>query len=356
MQRADLADIMIGAAEGILMADAGGKILFANPAAASMFGYGEGELVGISIDELVPDALREVHAKHRSDDWAEPARRPARVASGLLGRRKDGTPAAIEVTLNAVERDGGAAVVAFVRDVTQQRRVEDDIRAYQERVQRMSFEALVTQEQERRRIAIDLHDRLGQALALAQIKLTSVRLDLAGEPRSHVDGAVELLEQAITDTRSLIFELSPPVLYDLGIQAALAWLAEDLEKRHGIKVEVSDDGADKPLDDAAKGVVFRAVRELLLNVLKHAQSAEARVTLRRADSQFHINVEDRGVGFELGTSADVPSREGFGLLSVREQITCLGGNLTVESSPGRGTIASLRIPLQAASLSPEQGG
>jgi two-component system CheB/CheR fusion protein len=354
LERAELADILIGAAEGIFMTDAQAKISFANPAAGAIFGYESAELVGMSIDELVPSELREAHAKHRAAYWHAPTPRPMRPGSGLLGRRKDGTPVAIEVTLDTVFRDGGPVVVAFVRDVTKQRKVEHDIRAYQERLQRMSFEAVVTEERERRRIAIDLHDRLGQALALAQIKLTAVRGDLAGEQRSSVDGAVALLEQAISDARGLIFELSPPVLYDLGLKAALSWLAEDLEKRHGIKIEVTDDGADKPLDDAAKGVVFRAVRELLMNVLKHAQSAEAKVSLRLTDGQFRIDVEDGGVGFELGTPAEASSRQGFGLLSVREQIARLGGDLSVQSSPGRGTLASVRVPLQASALRQER--
>jgi two-component system, chemotaxis family, CheB/CheR fusion protein len=348
MQRAELADIMIGAADGILMADARAQILFANPAASAIFGYENAELVGLSIDVLVPQELRALHAEHRAKYWAAPSPRPMRPGSDLLGRRKDGTPVAIEVTLNSVVREGGPVVVAFVRDVTKQRKVEHDIRAYQERLQRMSFEAVVTEERERRRIAIELHDRLGQALALAQIKLTSVRRELVGESRSTVDGAVELLEQAIGDARGLIFELSPPVLYDLGLEAALGWLAEDLDKRHGLKVEIGDDGADKPLDDAAKGVVFRAVRELLMNVLKHAQSREAKVALRLTDGQVHIDVEDRGVGFELGAPSEAPSRRGFGLLSVREQIARLGGQLVVQSASGRGTLASVRVPLQAS--------
>jgi len=218
-----------------------------------------------------------------------------------------------------------------VRDVTKQRQVEVDIRAYQERLQSMSFDAVVTEEQERRRIAIDLHDRLGQALALAQIKLTSVRGELVGDIRSQVDGAVGLLEQAIADARGLIFELSPPILYDLGLKAALGWLADDLEKRHGLKVEVNDDGEDKPLDDAAKAVIFRAVRELLMNVLKHAQSTEAKVSLHLSEGQVRIDVEDRGVGFELGASAGASGGQGFGLLSVREQIARLGGQLLLAS-------------------------
>lgn len=347
-QRAELADIMIGAAEGILMVDADGRILFANPAANVIFGYDGAELVGGSIDLLVPDALREGHAKHRAAYWAAPSPRLMGAGAETQGRRKDGTLVAIEVSLNAVVREGGAAVVAFVRDVTMQRKVESDIRAYQERLQRMSFDAVVTEEQERRRIAIELHDRLGQALALAQIKLTSVRSELAGDVRGSVDGAVDLLEQAIRDAQGLIFELSPPILYDLGLKAALGWLAEDLERRHGIKVNVSDDGADKPLDDAAKAVVFRAVRELLINVLKHAESPEAKVSLRRAGDHFQIDVEDHGVGFELGTAADVPVGRGFGLLSVREQISRLGGELLVRSSRGHGTLASVRVPLRTS--------
>jgi signal transduction histidine kinase len=135
-------------------------------------------------------------------------------------------------------------------------------------------------------------------------------------------------------------------LYDLGLKEALGWLAEDLEKRHGIKIEVRDDGADKPLDDAAKAVVFRAVRELLMNVLKHAKSAAAKVSLRRAEGHYLIDVEDQGIGFDLGSTKEPPDRQGFGLLSVREQISRLGGDVTLESCLGSGTVASVRVPLQ----------
>jgi two-component system, chemotaxis family, CheB/CheR fusion protein len=351
LQRAELADIMIGAAEGILLADSTSRIVFANPAACTIFGYEAAELIGTTIDVLVPTAHRSAHAAHRAAYLAAPSPRAMQPGAGLMGQRKDGSPVAIEVTLNAVVRDGGTVVVAFVREVTKQRKVEADIQAYQERLQRMSFEAVVTEERERRRIAIDLHDRLGQALALAQIKLTSVRGDLAGEVRGTVDGAVELLEQAISDARGLMFELSPPVLYDLGLKAALGWLAEDLDARYGMKVEVSDDEADKPLDDAAKGVVFRAVRELLMNVLKHSQTTAAEVALSRTGGMCRIDVKDGGVGFE--SSPAEPPRAGFGLLSVREQISRLGGELTVQSSPHRGTVASVQVPLQTATSSPD---
>ena len=321
-------DALTCAAEGVLMVDAGGKILFANPASASLFGYDIGELTALSVDRLLPGPLREIQANSR------------------VGRRKDDTEFPIEVSLSTMTREGSSVVVAFVTDVTERRKAEGEIRVYQDRLQSMAFDAAVTEERERRRLAIELHDWIGQDLALAKIKLTPLRGELAGEARKAVDGAIALLDKAIDDSRTLVFELSPPVLYDLGLKEALAWLAEDLEKRHGVRIEVTDDGADKPLEDAAKAIVFRAVRELVMNVLKHAKTPSARVSLRRADGQFQIDVEDRGVGFDPDAPSHRGSHGGFGLLSVREQITRLGGTLKVESAPQQGTRVSVRVPLQ----------
>jgi PAS domain S-box-containing protein len=254
--------------------------------------------------------------------------------------------------LNARRIEKTELLLLAFEDVTLVEHAEKKIQAYQEELHRMSFEAAVTEERERRRIATELHDRMGQALALAEIKLTSVRGELTGEARSAVDGAVELLEQAIGDARTLIFDLSPPILYDLGLGEALAWLAEDLEKRHGIKVEVTDDGASKPLDDAAKGVVFRAVRELLMNVLKHAKAPAAKVSLTRTDNHCRIEVEDRGAGFDPDVAIEPGTVGGFGLLSVRAQVTRLGGILDVKSAPGRGTLVSIHVPLGSSAPPP----
>jgi two-component system CheB/CheR fusion protein len=348
-QRAELGfrDALNTAAEGVLMVDSSGGILFANPAAGRLFGYEPGVLAGLSVDLLLPGRLRDLHAKHRAEYLAAPSGRPMGRDRDLVGRRRDETEFPIEVSLGTMTRDGHPVVVAFVTDVTQRRRAEEEIHAYQVRLQHMAFDAAVTEERERRRLAIELHDWIGQDLALAKIKLTPLRGELAGEPRKAVDGAVELLEKAIDDSRTLVFELSPPVLYDLGLKEALAWLAEDVEKRHGLQIEVTDDGADKPLDDAAKAVVFRAVRELVMNVLKHAKAPAAKVSLRRADDHVQIDVEDRGVGFDPDTPSDQASRGGFGLLSVREQVGRLGGTLKIESAPRQGTRVSVRVPLRA---------
>jgi PAS domain S-box-containing protein len=329
------------------MFDPTGRVLFANPAAAQLFGFEREELTGLSVDSLVPERLREIHASHRADYLAAPSSRPMGRGRDLVGRRKDGSEFPIEVVLSTMTREDALVVVAFVTDVTQRRTAERQIGAYQDRLRRMAFDAALTEERERRRIAIELHDGIGHALALAQIKLTSVRGDLVGPSQGAVEGAVKLLEQAIADQRTLIFDLSPPVLYDLGLKEALAWLAEDVEKRHGVQIEVVDDGADKPLDDVAKAVVFRGVRELIMNVLKHAKARAAKVSLRRADDHLEIDVEDRGVGFDPDAPPDRATEGGFGLLSVREQITSLGGTLKINSAPQQGTCASVCVPLQA---------
>ena len=354
--RADLSfrDALTSAGEGVLMVDHTGRVLFANPAAARVFGFEGEELTDMSVDLLLPERFRDIHAGRRAEYLAAPSSRQMGRNRDFVGRRKDGSEFPIEVALSTMTREDGPVVVAFVTDVTERRGAERQIRAYQDRLRRMAFDAVLTEQRERRRIAIELHDRIGHALALAQIKLTSFRPDLAGASRAAVDGAVELLEQAIADQHTLIFDLSPPVLYDLGLKEALAWLAEDVEKRHGVQIEVVDDGADKPLDDAAKAVVFRAVRELIMNVLKHAK-APARASLRRADDHLEVEVEDYGVGFDPDAPTDRPSGGGFGLLSVGEQISSLGGTLTIESAPQRGTRVSVRVPLQASEARRSQG-
>lgn len=220
----------------------------------------------------------------------------------------------------------------------------------------MAFDAAVAAERERRRIATDLHDRIGQTPSLAQIKLTAVRDVVTGDPRAIVDEGIALIAQTIADTRTLVFDLSPPVLYDLGLHAALSWLAEDVEMRHGMHVELLDDSSDKPLDDMAAALVFRAVRELLMNVFKHARSTTATVSLRRAANRLEVSVEDRGVGFALDDLAQHSPGAGFGLFSVREQISRLGGDVDIASTPGRGTLVRIRVPIRTTappSLAPQ---
>lgn len=333
------------------MVDPAGRIVFANSAAASLFGYSRDELTGLSVDRLLPPGLEQMHAGYRNAYLAAPSPRAMGRDRDLVGRRKDNTEFPIEVSLSTILQHKTPIVVAFVTDVSERRRADTEIRAYQDRLQRMAFDAAVTEGNERRRLAIELHDGVVQDLALVKIKLSPLRIALLGDQQTAVNVAVDLLEEAIERSRTLVFELSPPVLYDLGLRQALDWLAEDIAKRHSVTIEVRDDGVFKPLSDATKGVLFRAVRELLVNVLKHARAPSARVSLSRIDHDIQIDVQDRGVGFDPDkASKGNPDR--FGLLSVREQIGGLGGRIKIQSGIGMGTLIRLRVPLQSSTMPP----
>ncbi len=343
-------DVLTTAAQAVLMVDAGGQIVFANDAAERTFGFARGELLGVAIDALVPLSSRSAHTMLRAGYLRDASTRLMGPGRNLKGRKKCGEEFPVEASLGAIGDPDRPLVVAFIEDLTSRHQSEAVIRDYQARLQTMAFDAAVVEEQERRRIAVDLHDRIAQSLALAQMKLSAANLTLSAASRPELDMAIALLEQCGADARSLMFDLSPPVLYDLGLKQALSWLAEDFEKRHGIHVELETDEQEQPLDDTTAALLFRAVRELLMNVVKHARTPAARVSLSWADRHVDVAVEDDGVGF--ASSGPGESRQGFGLFSVREQLGRLGGVVEVDSAPGTGTRIRLRVPFEPPTRKP----
>ncbi|MEO6603205.1 MAG: PAS domain S-box protein, partial [Polyangiaceae bacterium] len=329
----------------VLTVDSFGSVLFANDAACKLFGFDPGSLVGTPVDQLVPERRREGHAARRSEYLAAASPRPMGRGRQIHGRKRDGTEFPLEVALSPMASNGQPLVVCFITDLTDREKLEQEkIRGYQEKLQQMAFEAARVEQRERRRIAVDLHDHIGQALALAKIKLEATLEALGSEPRRVVDEVVQLVAQSIVDTRSLTFELSPPILYDLGLKPALSWLVEDVEKRCGISIELETDDDPVPLDDERAALVFRAVRELLMNVFKHAKSPTAKVVLQRHGPDVVIGVQDQGVGFDV-TTLTSQGPQGFGLFSLREQIGRLGGTVEIASDARVGTSVSLRVPI-----------
>ena len=220
--------------------------------------------------------------------------------------------------------------------------------SYQEQLRALAAQLSLTEERERRTIAADLHDHIGQTLATAKIKLGA--LAGAKTPESWQRGAEEingLIDDAIRYTRSLTFELSSPILYELGLEPALQALAERTQEKHGLSVEVAGDGGSQPMDEEVKIVLFKAVRELLMNVVKHARARRARIVLRRVAAGVEIVVEDDGVGFAALAAATASVESGgFGLFSIREGLRHCGGEFAIRRIGDRGTRATLKAPLQ----------
>lgn len=334
---------MLGAAsEAILIANGNGLITYANEMAARTFAYPLEELTGLSIERLVPEERRD----EKYDNFSPSSQGVMSGNREVRGRRKDGTLFPAEVGLSVMEGEQGPLVVAFVSDVTARHEAEARISAYKKNLQEMAFDAALVEERSRRKLAADLHDNIGQTLALAQIRLKAAqsRLETGGAAKDLGEG-IKLIGVALTDTRELTFELSPPVLYDLGLPAAVSWLGEQLEAQHGLHVEVEADVPFGKLEDETAGLLFRAVREMLTNVVKHAKTSKASVSVHRIDGSLQVVVADEGTGFDSNRLKSYEAAKGFGLFSVREQITRLGGTFEAVSSPAAGTRITLQIPL-----------
>jgi signal transduction histidine kinase len=208
----------------------------------------------------------------------------------------------------------------------------------------LTLASQLSEERERRRLADDLHDGIGQTLSVALLELKT-----AARAVTHpaLTRAMSLLERACGEARTLLYELSPPILYDLGLLAALDWLVEDVRERWGLQVTLEDDGCAKPLTTDASVIVFRAVRELLGNVRKHSGAASAIVSLRCAGNELLVTVTDSGCGFDPAARTG----SGYGSFSLRQRLGALGGSVELSSAPGRGTHVRLRVPLELSSCS-----
>lgn len=315
-----------------LTLDLEGRIVSANRAAATLLGVGDSRLLGEKLSTFV--------APHDQDSWYFERRALAR----------DGRRRSFEVEL--ARADGGAVQAQLVGsaqadetgapgtlqlallDVTELRQAERALRA-------AVSQAVLAEQQERRRLAADLHDDAGQLLSLASLKLRALRSEPDAPREAEAREIEELLGEVRARISSLSFQLSPPLLYDVGLSAAAEWLVEDLKRRYGLTVVLTDDAhLAGELDETTRVLLFRALRELLMNVAKHASVAKARVHMMREGERVRIEVEDAGIGFDPAVEA-----HGFGLLAMRERVRHLGGSIEIRSVVGEGTRVVICVPL-----------
>jgi PAS domain S-box-containing protein len=330
------------AADAVFWAGPDARLIYVNDRACQRLGYSREELLSMTAHDISPRLPREAWADH----WQESKRCGSRVYESVH-RTKDGRLIPVEMAINYLEIGGREFLHGCAHDLTARKQAEEQLRAYQEQLRLLASELARSEELERRRIASDLHDHVGQILALAQNKLEAMEQS-ARRPaaRRDLEEVRRLVEDAVQKTRSLTFDLSPPILYELGLEPALAWLAEEFERRHGLPCRFEGDEQPKPLRDDLRGVLFRAACEALLNVFKHARARNVSMTVHCSEGEVRITVEDDGAGFDA--AADLPhpgGRRGFGLFNIRERLSHLGGRLEVRSEPGQGTRIVLAGPL-----------
>ena len=228
----------------------------------------------------------------------------------------------------------------------------NELRCSHERLRALASELTLTEQRERRKLATDLHDYLAQLVVASRINLSQTILRSRDpELSASLTKIDQMLDQALTYTRSLVAELSPHVLYQFGLSKSLVWLGDQM-KQHALDVTVQTGQGAFTLSDDQSVLLFQSVRELLFNVVKHAHTDRASVTINfDADRELWICVEDSGAGFDTSTlSRSADSQAKFGLLSIRERMELLGGECEISSSPGVGTLAILRLPLTQSAL------
>ena len=271
-----------------------------------------------------------------------------RVVIEAEGTRIDGTrfPIRLITEIASDDLENWSRVYTSEQDITDEVRATARLAAYQDELRQLAGKISLAEESERRRISSELHDGTVQNLVLARMKLASLIKSLRSKKSTSTADAInELLERSLNETRSLIFELSPPVLYELGLEAAIVWLGDQFSQRTGINPDFKSDGQAATLSRELEIVLFHAMRELLINVAKHANAEHVAIRWLRHNDRLELIVEDDGIGFDI---PDVGSRSaadgGFGLFSLRERLRLLGAQLIINSSES-GTRISVTAPV-----------
>ena len=318
---------------GIVLRDPQGQVISINPALEKILGYIREEYVLQNKYFLQLDDSPEIRGFYQE---LAAGRRDFFIAENRAFH-KEGRPVWGRVHASKVKGkdDQTWFTLSLIEDITREKETRAEIQAYQERLRSLAGELTTTEERERRRLATYLHDNIGQVLALLQIKLGSLRRDLTSKKMAaDLDEGRRLLTQIISATRSLTMEMGLSVLHELGFVAGLEWLGEKFQDQNGFRVEVHCGHLPGSLNQAREIFLFRAVRELLTNVTKHAGANNVTVATSNADGQFSLQVSDDGVGFEV---SHLTQATGFGLFSIAEQVSNQGGNMDVTSAPGQGT-------------------
>ena len=326
--------------------DAQGIIGYRSPSLQNNLGYEAAEVLGKSVARYVwPEDLARVQAR-----LAELVKSPGETQwDEYRLRHRDGSCRFIECTTSNHLHDPAIGGIVFnYRDITKRKLAEGKFAESRQRLQVLSRRLLEVQEGERRSIARELHDEIGQALTVMQLNLQAM-LQAPGPnpftPRMTQNLAV--VERVLEQVRDISLNLRPSMLDDLGLEPALVWLTHRQAELAGLKGEVQADALEQRLDPVIETECFRVAQEALTNVLRHAQATTVTVELRQEHGQLHLRVRDDGIGFDFATVRERAVRgTSMGLLSMEERTALAGGGLEFTSLPRKGTEVHAWFPLK----------
>jgi PAS domain S-box-containing protein len=356
--------------DAVIATDASAIVTFANAVAIRLLGRPKTEIIGRPLAEVF--TIVNEQTRKAVDSPVDRVIREGFVvglANHTVILRPDGTEVPIDDSAAPIrDREQRlAGVVLVFRDISEKKRSQSQLQrwnaelearvrertreliASQDRLRALASQLNLTEQRERRRLAANLHDYLAQLLALARMKLGQATQRLNEDPGATGTSLADLddlLQQCLHYTRTLMAQLSPSVLHDLGMIPALHWLAEKMVEQ-GLKVDVQVLTKEQPrFSENQSDLLFQAVRELLTNIVRHAGVHKAVVSVGKQDNNtWLITVEDRGVGFDINAVHYTPSGEHFGLFSIQERMEAMSGWCRIDSTPGQGTRVELGIPI-----------
>jgi PAS domain S-box-containing protein len=331
------------AVEGIARLDGPGRFISVNRAYADFLGYHPDELKGVNWRSIIHhddiNTMEAAHARMLSEGRAEAEARAV---------RKDGSVFWKHTVMYAARDRQGQAIghYRFVKDITERKSAEEALQDAAQRLQELSRRVVEVQENERRHLAHELHDEVGQVLSAVSANLHAVRriCDLAAYPR--IDESIQIVDQVTHQVRNLSLDLRPSMIDDLGLAATIRWFADRQARRTGFAVHLDVALSGNPFAPGVQIACFRVVQEALTNVSRHAQAKNVGIKLREDANEIELVIADDGIGFNQSLVRKRASRgESFGLLGIRERVELLGGRAEIRSEPGHGTTIRALFPI-----------
>ena len=333
---------------GLGVMDEKGGWIYVNDRLCDMVGYSRDEMIGRPVAEFLDREGQQIYVDQmpkRRKGYSEPYE--------TTGVRKDGQRLFARVSPKPIFDDQGAfrGSFAVITDITALKRTEETLRESEEHLQALSFQLLMAQEKERGRISRELHDELGQSLAVLKLRLKFLEKNFEKDPekvREECEQSFQYIDQMIEEVRRLSRDLSPSMVEDLGLSNALRWLINNFGRNNSLELtlDIKDADIDHLLSQVAQVVIYRILQEALTNIGKHARASHVSVAIDRQDKDLSLLVQDDGKGFDVTEAlrSKAPSK-GLGLVTMQERAKMLGGTLEVWSQKGKGTRISLHFPL-----------
>ncbi|MFM9971306.1 MAG: PAS domain S-box protein [Burkholderiales bacterium] len=343
-----LGAIVDTAMDAIISMDESHKVVLFNNAAEKLFGRPRAQVIGETLEMLIPQRHRETHTRHVARFGATGVtQRRMGDQTVLLALRANGEEFPIEASISQQGEPGHKLYTVILRDISERVQAEQALRQSREEVRELAAVSQSAREEEKARVARELHDEIGGALTALKMDASWLGERLpAGEAALAIKlaGMQKILDNTVAATRRMSSNLRPMMLDDLGLVAAVEWLTHDFQTHSGIVCELAIGMPEIDLPQESATAVFRILQESLTNIAKHAKASHAEITLDIDDDELILTVHDNGVGFN--TSGARP-QQSYGILGIRERVSLLSGQVFVESTPGKGTVVEVKIPLKS---------